>query len=73
MSRSHKGDPNFKTPFSVVEVAKQREALALLEDQIFSDKPFQFPARVVQLSGVERAGTIGERTRPSEPICRCMK
>jgi hypothetical protein len=43
MSRSHKGDPNFKTPFSVVEVAKQRDALALLEDQIFSDKPFHFP------------------------------
>ncbi len=43
MSRNHKGDPNFKAPFAVVEVAKQREALSVLEDQIFSDKPFHFP------------------------------
>ena len=43
-SRSHKGDANAKTPVTVVEVAKQREALALLEEQVFNDKPFQFPA-----------------------------
>ena len=27
----------------VVDAAKQREALTLLEEQVFSDKPFQFP------------------------------
>jgi hypothetical protein len=43
LSRNHKGDANFKAPVSVVEAAKQREALALLEEQIFSDKPFNFP------------------------------
>jgi hypothetical protein len=43
MNRNHKGDPNFKAPFTVVEVAKQREALSLLEEQIFNDKPFNFP------------------------------
>ncbi len=42
-SRNHKGDANFKAPFTVVEPAKQREALTLLEEQIFSDKPFSFP------------------------------
>lgn len=43
VSRSHKGDANGKAPFTVVEPAKQREALALMEEQIFSDKPFNFP------------------------------
>ena len=32
-----------KPPFAVVDAQKQREALALLEEQVFSDKPFQFP------------------------------
>jgi Met-zincin/Domain of unknown function (DUF5117) len=43
VSRAHKGDANAPAPFIVVEPAKQREALALLEEQVFSDKPFQFP------------------------------
>jgi len=43
VSRAHKGDPNGTAPFVVVEPAKQREALALVEEQVFSDKPFQFP------------------------------
>lgn len=43
VSRSHKGDPNGQPPFKVVDAAKQREALALLEERVFSDKPFQFP------------------------------
>jgi hypothetical protein len=43
VNRHHKGDPNAQVPFVVVEPAKQREALALMEEQVFSDKPFQFP------------------------------
>ena len=43
VSRAHKGDPDAAAPFVVVEPAKQREALALVEEQVFSDKPFQFP------------------------------
>jgi hypothetical protein len=43
VSRAHKGDPNAPAPFVVVEPAKQREALALVSEQVFSDKPFQFP------------------------------
>jgi hypothetical protein len=43
VSRAHKGDPNAVAPFVVVDPAKQREALALVEEQVFSDKPFQFP------------------------------
>jgi hypothetical protein len=43
VNRHHKGDPNGKPPFEVVEVEKQREAMKLLEDYVFSDKPFSFP------------------------------
>jgi hypothetical protein len=43
VSRAHKGDPYAPAPFVVVEPARQREALVLVEEQVFSDKPFQFP------------------------------
>jgi len=43
VSRAHRGDPNSAPPFTVVEPAKQREALVLVGEQVFSDKPFQFP------------------------------
>jgi hypothetical protein len=41
-SRSHKGDANAPMPFRVVEPQKQRDALALLEQQMFSAQPFTF-------------------------------
>ncbi len=43
VSRSHKGDKDAAPPFKVVDPQKQREALALLEEKVFSDQPFQFP------------------------------
>jgi len=43
-SRSHQGDKDAKLPIELIDVAKQREALTLLEEQVFSDKPYQFPA-----------------------------
>lgn len=42
-SRSHKGDANARPPFAVVPPAKQREALELLERQMFAAQPFSFP------------------------------
>ncbi|MEO8493975.1 MAG: zinc-dependent metalloprotease [Planctomycetota bacterium] len=42
-SRSHQGDKDAKPPMEVVDVARQREALTLLEEQVFSDTPYQFP------------------------------
>ena len=42
-SRSHKGDKDGRPPFAVVEPQRQRDALALLEQQVFNDTPFQFP------------------------------
>ena len=43
VSRSHKADPNGQPPFVIVEAAKQRESLDLLEQNVFNDKPFSFP------------------------------
>ncbi|MBX7168516.1 MAG: zinc-dependent metalloprotease [Pirellulales bacterium] len=43
VNRDHKGDANAKAPFVIVPADKQRAALALLEEQVFSAKPFQFP------------------------------
>jgi hypothetical protein len=41
--RAHKGDKDAPPPFKVVDPQKQREALTLLEEKVFSDQPFQFP------------------------------
>ncbi len=46
-SRSHRGDPNAPAPFRVVEAARQRDALTLLEQQMFSAKPFTFPPELL--------------------------
>jgi len=43
LNRHHKGDANGQPPFVVVSAAKQREAMDLLEHQVFNDKPFNFP------------------------------
>ncbi len=43
VNRDHKGDANERAPFVVVDPLKQREALTIVEEQVFSDKPFQFP------------------------------
>jgi hypothetical protein len=46
ISRSHKGDKDSKLPVTVVDTKAQREALAMLEKQVFNDQPFQFPAEL---------------------------
>ncbi|QDU90526.1 hypothetical protein Pla175_39320 [Pirellulimonas nuda] len=43
-NRSHKGDDQAKAPFEVVDAQRQRDALALLGEMVFSDKPFAVPA-----------------------------
>ncbi|MGE3239806.1 MAG: zinc-dependent metalloprotease [Pirellulales bacterium] len=43
VSRSHKGDEKAKEPLVVIPAKKQREALELVEAEVFSDKPFGFP------------------------------
>ena len=46
-SRAHKGDANAPTPFRVVDAQKQRDALTLLEQQMFSAQPFSFPPELL--------------------------
>lgn len=41
VNRSHKGDKDALPPMMPVEVEKQRAALTLLEEQVFSDKPYE--------------------------------
>ena len=49
-SRSHKGDKDAKPPITLVDAQKQREALKLLEDNMFSDQNFKFsPELLTQL------------------------
>jgi Met-zincin/Domain of unknown function (DUF5117)/Domain of unknown function (DUF5118) len=43
VNRSHKGDEKAPEPLVVVPAQKQREALTLVEEQAFGDKPFGFP------------------------------
>jgi hypothetical protein len=45
-SRSHKGDEGAGPPLAPLDPKQQREALSLLEEQLFSDKPFQMPGDV---------------------------
>jgi hypothetical protein len=47
VNRDHKGDPGSRPPFAVVEAAKQREALATLEQNVFSENAFQFPPQLL--------------------------
>ena len=41
--RDHRGDPNARPPFVVVEPKKQREALSLLEKEVFAPDAYDFP------------------------------
>ena len=54
VSRSHRGDKGAKPPFTVVEAAKQREAMQMLEEHVLSDKPFQFPPELLNQLAVSR-------------------
>jgi len=60
VSRDHRGDANARMPFVIVPVEKQREALALLEEHVFSDKPFQFPPELYNYLAASRWSHWGE-------------
>ena len=64
VTRSHKGDAEAKAPFVVVDPEKQRSAMALLVEQVFSDKPFQFPPELYNHLAASRWRHWGERMLP---------
>lgn len=52
--RDHKGDANARDPLTPVAAAKQREALKFLQDNILTDKPFQFPPELLRKLAADR-------------------
>jgi Met-zincin len=58
-SRSHKGDKDGKAPIELVDVKLQRDALAMLENDIFSDKNFQFTPELLTKLGWSNWGHWG--------------
>ncbi len=46
ISRSHKGDKDGPSPVTVIAADKQREALDMLSEQVFSDEPYMVPPEV---------------------------
>ena len=44
--RDHKGDPDARPPLVVTEPKKQREALAMLEQQVFGPEAYQVPTEL---------------------------
>ncbi len=65
VNRSHKGDKDGPAPFVVTPAAKQRASLKLLQEQVFSDKPFDFPPELYNHLAVSRWSHWGapDRTR----------
>jgi hypothetical protein len=43
LSFDHKGDPNYRQPFTPVVASKQREALEFLNKNMFAEDAFRFP------------------------------
>lgn len=47
-ARDHRGDPDSRPPMKPIELAKQREAIKLLEREILSAKAFQFASELLR-------------------------
>jgi len=70
VSRSHKGDKDASKPFEVVDAKQQREALKILEEQMFNDKPFNVPPEVYNYLAATRWNHWGSQlpTRVDYPV-----
>ncbi|MEN6406648.1 MAG: zinc-dependent metalloprotease [Thermoguttaceae bacterium] len=47
-SRDHRGDANSRPPVKPIDAAKQREALRLIQEEVLSDKAFQFKPELLR-------------------------
>ena len=70
ISRSHKGDENAPQPLDIVEPEKQREALTMLEKEVFGSEAYQFPPEIYGMMLSSRWNHWGSiRTlRPDYPL-----
>ncbi len=50
-SRSHRGDKDGKVPVALVDPKTQRDVLGLLEENVFADKPYEFPPELYNALG----------------------
>lgn len=72
MHRDHIDDPNGRPPFEVVPARRQREALNLLTDKVFSPDAFRFSPELLNRLAPQRMwdfeGTVWRMTRLDYPI-----
>lgn len=54
MNRDHAGDPNGRDPQVVVPPEKQRAALKFLQEHVLTDKPFNFPPKLLRRLATDR-------------------
>jgi len=62
--RDHRGDPNARPPFVVVERKKQREAMMLLAEEVFGRESYQFPGELYGYMGPSFWSHWGSRRLP---------
>ena len=60
-SRSHRGDPQARPPFELVEPDRQRHALAFIEKHLFQDEFFACPPEVLNHLAASRWQHAGTR------------
>lgn len=70
VSRDHKGDPNARPPFTVVDPKKQREALGFLSKEVFGVDAYRFPTKLYDYLGTSNWSHWGmhDRGRPDLPV-----
>jgi hypothetical protein len=54
MHRDHSGDPGGRDPLVVVSPEKQRQALKFLQEHLLTDRPFQFPPKLLRRLAADR-------------------
>jgi hypothetical protein len=66
--RDHSGDPESRDPLVPVSTAKQRGALKFLQENILTDKPFQFSPALLRKLGADRWMHWGNEAAAFAPI-----
>ncbi len=68
MNRDHRDDPNARDPFVPVKGAKQREALAFLQEHILTDKAFKFSPELLRHLAANRWSHWGNDRAVMMPV-----
>jgi hypothetical protein len=74
VSTSHKGDENADDPLTVVPAEKQREALSLLETEVFGSQAYNFPPELYSRLAASRWSHWGTQRvdRADYPVHRAI-